>query len=73
MALIAIMAAQQGIHRHEYETWAESQINYMLGDNGRSYVVGFGTNPPTQPHHRGRYVQHWKAALSIFIADNCGK
>lgn len=25
----------------------------MLGDSGRSYVVGFGNNPPTHAHHRG--------------------
>ena len=24
----------------------------MLGDSGRSYVVGFGENPPKQPHHK---------------------
>lgn len=23
-----------------------------MGASGRSYVVGFGPNPPTQPHHR---------------------
>ena len=30
------------------------QINYALGDNPRksSYVVGFGANPPQNPHHR---------------------
>lgn len=53
MALIAIMASMQGLHQTEYRKWAESQINYMLGDAGRSFVVGFGTNPPVQPHHRG--------------------
>ncbi len=26
-----------------------SQINYMLGDAGRSYVVGFGKDPPSHP------------------------
>ena len=26
---------------------------YMLGDSGRSYVVGFGNNPPAHAHHRG--------------------
>ena len=38
-----------------YHDFAVRQINYMLGDNpqGRSYVVGFGTNPPLNPHHRG--------------------
>ncbi|MCF6775916.1 glycoside hydrolase family 9 protein [Thiotrichales bacterium 19X7-9] len=39
----------------KYENFAQSQINYMLGDNeqSRSYVVGFGNNPPLRPHHRG--------------------
>jgi len=32
---------------------AISQANYLLGDSGRSFVVGFGNNPPTRPHHRG--------------------
>jgi hypothetical protein len=30
----------------------KSQLGYILGDTGRSFVVGYGTNPPTQPHHR---------------------
>jgi endoglucanase len=35
-------------------TLALGQLNYIMGDNsyGRSFVVGFGTNPPQQPHHR---------------------
>jgi endoglucanase len=37
-----------------YQEFAEKQINYILGSNPqqRSYVVGFGNNPPNQPHHR---------------------
>lgn len=37
-----------------YQEFAESQINYALGDNPRngSYMVGFGKNPPQAPHHR---------------------
>ena len=37
-----------------YHDFAVRQINYALGDNPRnsSYVVGFGTNPPRNPHHR---------------------
>ena len=37
-----------------YHDFAVNQINYMLGRNpaNRSYVVGFGNNPPQQPHHR---------------------
>ena len=26
-------------------------MEYALGSIGRSFVVGFGINPPTQPHH----------------------
>jgi endoglucanase len=29
------------------------QICYVMGASGRSYVVGFGCNPPKNPHHRG--------------------
>ncbi|XP_078488276.1 uncharacterized protein LOC100175432 [Ciona intestinalis] len=54
-AFIALAAAKvPGIaNRNEMITFAETQIHYMLGGGGRSYVVGYGQNPPTQPHHRG--------------------
>ena len=35
-----------------YWDFAESQANYALGSSGRSYVVGFGENAPSHPHHR---------------------
>ncbi len=37
-----------------YHNFAVSQLNYILGDNpnGRSYVMGFGNNPPLNAHHR---------------------
>ncbi len=35
-----------------YWDFALSQCNYALGSSGRSYVVGFGANPPEHPHHR---------------------
>lgn len=31
----------------------QGQVRLLLGDAGRSYVVGFGFNPPVRPHHRG--------------------
>jgi hypothetical protein len=31
---------------------ARSQLGYVAGDTGRSYIVGFGTNFPQQVHHR---------------------
>ncbi|MFZ5986220.1 MAG: glycoside hydrolase family 9 protein [Bacillota bacterium] len=38
----------------KYNTFAKKQIDYALGanPNNRSYVVGFGVNPPQRPHHR---------------------
>jgi hypothetical protein len=35
-------------------TFADSQANYALGSNPRasSYLIGFGVNPPKNPHHR---------------------
>ncbi|XVF35258.1 hypothetical protein REPUB_Repub18cG0130000 [Reevesia pubescens] len=38
--------------------FAKQQMDYILGQNpeGRSYMVGFGNNPPKQAHHRGASV-----------------
>jgi len=40
-----------------YHAFAKRQINYILGENParRSYVVGFGENPPRNPHHRASH------------------
>ncbi|MBB2909258.1 endoglucanase [Streptosporangium becharense] len=40
--------------RTRYHDFAKRQIDYALGDNPRnsSYVIGFGVNPPKNPHHR---------------------
>lgn len=40
--------------KQRYHDFGVSQINYILGDNPRrsSYMVGFGNNPPRNPHHR---------------------
>jgi hypothetical protein len=37
-----------------YTNFGIRQIHYILGDNPnkRSYVIGFGNNPPINPHHR---------------------
>ena len=54
MALVALVAAEAGINSDLYRRWALGQIHYMLGDTGRSYVIGFGKDPPTRPHHASR-------------------
>ncbi|KUP96720.1 glycoside hydrolase family 9 protein [Thermobifida cellulosilytica] len=42
------------VRSQRYHDFGVRQINYALGDNPRnsSYVVGFGNNPPRNPHHR---------------------
>ncbi|MEO3821043.1 glycoside hydrolase family 9 protein [Plantactinospora sp. B24E8] len=44
-----------------YHDFAVRQITYALGDNPRnsSYVIGFGTNPPRNPHHRTAHGSWW--------------
>lgn len=44
-------------------------MDYLLGNNPRqrSYMVGFGHNPPTQAHHRGASVPR----LPDNMASNC--
>lgn len=52
---ILLQLADLGASSDFYRQFAKSQIDYILGDSGRSYVVGFGYNPPTHAHHRARY------------------
>jgi len=49
-----------------YQEFAESQINYVLGDNPRngSYIVGFGENSPQAPHHRTAHGS-WADSQSV--------
>ncbi|KAJ7374820.1 hypothetical protein OS493_005172 [Desmophyllum pertusum] len=51
-AFLALVAADHGITPAAYRDFATKQIHYMLGDTGRSFVVGFGKTPPQRPHHR---------------------
>jgi len=45
-------------------------MDYILGKNpeGRSYMVGFGNNPPTQAHHRGASVPTLKRVKKFLVA-----
>src|SRR5579862_3201849 len=42
------------MHKARYHDFAVRQIDYMLGQNPaqRSFLIGFGNNPPRNPHHR---------------------
>lgn len=50
----------------KYEEFAETQVNYCLGDNPNdiSLVVGFGDKYPLNPHHRTAHAS-WKNDLAI--------
>ena len=57
---VAFVAASDATNSNRYECWARSQTKYVLGSDGlkdaqgvsQSFVVGFGTKPPVQAHHR---------------------
>ncbi|XP_037042777.1 endoglucanase E-4-like [Bradysia coprophila] len=51
VAFGCLQLAQAGINAIPYRNFARQQIDYMLGSTGRSFVVGFGVNPPQRPHH----------------------
>lgn len=51
VAFVCLEAADAGIKPAKYLAFARQQIDYMLGDSGRSFVVGLGHNPPKQPYH----------------------
>nr|CAB3263574.1 endoglucanase 22 [Phallusia mammillata] len=64
-ALIALMASKiepELPERHSYVRYARKQIHCMLGsgDGRRSYVVGFGHNPPKHVHHRASSCPQWR-------------
>ncbi len=51
---------------NRYESFAKTMIDYCLGSNPnkRSYVCGFGTNPPERPHHRTSHGS-WADSMEI--------
>jgi endoglucanase len=53
-ALVYSDAITDTVLKARYHDFAKRQIDYALGANPRnsSFVVGFGNNPPRNPHHR---------------------
>ncbi|KGN53401.1 endoglucanase 6 [Cucumis sativus] len=53
--------------------FAQSQVDYILGDNPRatSYMVGYGNNYPRQVHHRGSSIVSIKVN-SAFVSCRGG-
>ena len=42
---------------NKYRDFARSQFAWIKGQNpqSRSFIIGWGVNPPTRPHHRNAY------------------
>ncbi|MDC0709367.1 glycoside hydrolase family 9 protein [Stigmatella sp. ncwal1] len=59
------IATSDSARAARYRDFAARQVRYMLGENPRksSYVVGFGVNPPRNPHHRTAHGA-WADSLS---------
>ena len=53
IAMIAAKYTKSSADSGTWSNWGKKQIHLLLGDQGRSYQVGFGKNPPQRPHHRG--------------------
>ncbi|MFU8871442.1 glycoside hydrolase family 9 protein [Micromonospora sp. SL4-19] len=60
-ALVYSDRTTDATRKARYHDFAVRQINYALGDNPRnsSYVIGFGTNAPKNPHHRTAHGSWW--------------
>src|SRR5688572_17263342 len=54
VALVYADAITDPTLKARYHDFAVGQIDYALGENplARSFMVGFGANPPRNPHHR---------------------
>ncbi|GAB4854017.1 hypothetical protein Ancab_022599 [Ancistrocladus abbreviatus] len=65
-----VTCGNQNFGAAQLMAFAKKQMDYILGKNPqqRSYMVGFGNNPPKQAHHRGASVP----VLSPNEVVNCG-
>lgn len=57
MALLYAKDLDDASAKEPFVSLAKGQIDYILGANPRhsSYVVGYGINPPVNPHHRAAH------------------
>ena len=66
IALVYADSITDPVLKARYHDFAVRQINYALGDNPahRSFMVGFGNNPPRNPHHRTAHGSWTDSLLS---------
>ena len=73
VALVYSDAITDTTLKARYHDFAMRQIDYALGENpqNRSYVVGFGANPPRNPHHRTAHGSWTDSSPSRSRAATC--
>ncbi|CAA7400773.1 unnamed protein product [Spirodela intermedia] len=67
-----VSCGTQTLPPHRLMDFAKQQMDYLLGSNpeGRSYMVGFGTAPPMQAHHRGASIPPLAAGAIVDCATS---
>lgn len=69
MAFMALFYHTHIESESSFREFGEKQIRYILGENPRnsSYLIGYGKNPPKNPHHRGAINarKFWPSAPSV--------
>ena len=70
LALVYSDTVTDPVLKARYHDFAVRQINYALGDNPghRSFVVGFGNNPPRNPHHRTAHGS-WTDSIQLPVVS----
>ena len=53
---ISLLAAKAGIKAEKAMDFGEKQVNIILGSEGKSHMVGYGTHFAKFIHHRAAYV-----------------
>ncbi|GER57548.1 endoglucanase 6 [Striga asiatica] len=63
----SLRCANGNVSPNELLSFAQSQVDYILGDNPRatSYMVGYGNNYPRQVHHRAASIVSYKVNPSF--------
>ena len=71
MSFLALRAADiLGVHESEARTFAQSQLGYILGSSGRSYMIYNSSTSPQFAKHKASYV-HVHNCITEFRNEIC--
>ena len=62
---------RQKVNVSKWRKYALKQLDYMLGSSGRSFVVDYGINYPTQPFHKVHKVYKPRKTASEMRDHKC--